>query len=365
MIVTRYLMREILKPLLSLSAALVSIFAGYSTAVFLAQATGGSLPADAVAELIGLKTVIALEVLLPIALYLAVVIALGRLHSDSEMTALGALGVSPPQVLRAVGTLALVTAALAGTLASIVRPWAYHETYLIQARARAEFDLNQIVPGNFNENGAGSRVIFAARRSDSVLRNVFMQRELNQRIQVLYAMQAHQERDPDYPAPLMHMRDVHLYDLSRDGGTDFSAAVKILRYHMNEPVVKPPGYWHASATMSQLAASRAPADVSEFQWRLALPVSALLLAILGIPVSRLRPRQGRHAKMLTAVLIYAGYYSFENMVRAWVSQGTLPPVPGVWLAPISLSVIAWFAWTRPLDAWRRRRTRHMETVAPS
>lgn len=356
MILTRYLIREVDKPLVSLSMALIAIFVGYSTSVFLAQATTGALPSNVVVELIALKTIIALEVLLPIALYLAVVIALSRLYTDSEITALSAMGVAPSHVLRAVGSLALTMSVLVGILTSYVRPWCYQQTYLLKARARANFDLNNIQAGNFDENDSGTRVIFATHTKNGELQRVFMQREYSDRTQVLYAMQARQERDPNYPAPLLRMRDVHLYDLSRDDGTDFIASVASLTYHMNEQPLTPPGFRHASASMTQLAASHAPANVSEYQWRLAMPVSAFLLAILGIPLSRMRPRQGRYAKMLTAVLVYTGYYSLENMIRVWVSQGMLPKVPGVWLAPAVLGVIVFTAWFRPFDALRRRRT---------
>lgn len=364
MIVTRYLIREIDKPLVALLLALVAIFAGYSGAVFLAQATNGALPGNVVVELIALKTIIALEVLLPIALYLAVVIALGRLYTDSEMTALQALGVGPVHVLRAVGGLALAMAVFVGVLTSYVRPWSYQQSYQIKARARAEFNLNNIEPGNFSGNDAGTRVIFATHRTDGRLQRVFMQREQADRTQVLYAMQARQEHDPDYAGPLLRMRNVHIYDLSRDGGVDFIASVAALSYHMNEPPIKPLGFWHSSASMAQLAASHDPRDISEYQWRLAMPVSALLLAILGIPLSCTRPRQGHYAKMLTAVLVYAGYYSLENMIRVWVSQGVLPSVPGVWVAPATLAVAVFTVWSRPLDTFRRWHSGNVRAVRP-
>jgi len=353
-ILTRYLIREINKPLLVLALALIAVFAGYSTAVFLTQAASGALPTDVVAELIALKVAIALEVLLPIALYLAVVIALGRLHNDSETTALHALGVSPARILRSVAALALVFAVLVAALTFYLRPWSYERSYRLKAWANAEFSLNEIQAGNFNENASGTRVIFAADRAGHELERVFMQREHGARTQVLYAMGAHQEHDPHYDAPLLQMRDVHLYDLSRDGGRDLIARVAALSYHMNEPPLEPLGFERKAAGMAQLAASHAPADIAEYQWRLATPVSAVLLAILGIPLSRAQPRQGRYAKMLLAVLVYAGYYSLDIMIKAWVGQGTLGTLPGVWLAPMALAVVALSAWCRPLATIRRR-----------
>ncbi|HDO34389.1 MAG TPA: LptF/LptG family permease, partial [Chromatiales bacterium] len=85
------------------------------------------------------------------------------------------------------------------------------------------------------------------------------------------------------------------------------------------------------------------------------PLSTVLLAILGIPLSRARPRQGRYAKMLVAVLVYAGYYSLDIMLKVWVGRGVLGTLPGVWLAPGALALVALTAWHQPLATLRRRR----------
>jgi len=55
---------------------------------------------------------------------------------------------------------------------------------------------------------------------------------------------------------------------------------------------------------------------------LSTPVSALLLALAAIPLSRSRPRQGRYAKMLLALGIYAVYFNLLDVSRSWVEQGS-------------------------------------------
>ncbi len=94
MIIDRYIMREIIKPTIAVCAILVFIFGCYMATRFLVDALSGQLPGTTVIILILLRIAIALEVLLPTTLYLSVVVALGRLYQDSEMTALFACGVS-------------------------------------------------------------------------------------------------------------------------------------------------------------------------------------------------------------------------------------------------------------------------------
>jgi len=77
-------------------------------------------------------------------------------------------------------------------------------------------------------------------------------------------------------------------------------------------------------------------DRAEFQWRMSTPISALLLALAAIPLSHSRPRQGRYAKMLLALGIYAIYFNLLDVSRSWVEQGSLGYI---WWVPGTLGVL--------------------------
>ena len=100
MIITRYLLREILWPFAIVLGVLAVLFTSFGAASFLSDAVNGLLPTDMIVQVIGLRTLIALEMLIPISLYLSVVMALGRLYVDSEITALFALGLTPARLDR-------------------------------------------------------------------------------------------------------------------------------------------------------------------------------------------------------------------------------------------------------------------------
>src|SRR6201996_2742754 len=125
MIINRYLLRAIVGPLALVLLVLAVLFTSYGAAGFLSDAVNGLLPMNMIAQVIGLRTLIALEVLIPISLYLAVVLALGRMYVDSEITALFALGVTPARVMGVVLGLSLCTAVAVAGLSLVARPWAY------------------------------------------------------------------------------------------------------------------------------------------------------------------------------------------------------------------------------------------------
>src|SRR3546814_10798273 len=54
------------------------------------------------------------------------------------------------------------------------------------------------------------------------------------------------------------------------------------------------------------------------------PISTLLLAMLAVPLSRSRPRQGRYARMLTALIVYTVYYNLLDNTRTNVQQASMP-----------------------------------------
>lgn len=86
-VIERYLMREIARQAILISGLLVVMFASYSAQRYLTEAANGTLALPVVLAVIFYKIVISLEMLLPVGLYVAAAVVLGRLHTDSEITA--------------------------------------------------------------------------------------------------------------------------------------------------------------------------------------------------------------------------------------------------------------------------------------
>ncbi len=160
MIISRYLLREISGPLAAVLSVLAVLFTSYGAAGFLSDAVNGLLPTDTLVQVIGLRTLIALEVLIPISLYLAVIMALGRLYADSEITAMFALGLTPARLMGVVVGLSLCTALAVAGLSLVVRPWAYSRSHELASRAAAVLNTNNMEAGTFYVGGDGNRTIF-------------------------------------------------------------------------------------------------------------------------------------------------------------------------------------------------------------
>ncbi len=360
MILKRYIVMEILKPAGAILFVLVVIFTSYTAVTYLSEAVAGSLPASTVGLMILYRLGMALEVLLPITFYLSVIIALGRLYKDSEMTALAACGVGIGGVLKPVAVLAIPVAALAGWASMSIRPQSYVEIYRLKAQAQVEFDISRLEPDNFLDLQNGKYVFFAETVKER--RNgagpVFIRIKEGGTRKVIQAERMVQGPEDESGAKSLRFSHGTLYEfpVSGEGG-------KVSQFDEAEyPIPNdPPGerYRYKAAPTRDLIGSTNPEDISELQWRLSTPLSTLLLAIVGVPLSKSNPRRGKYAKLGVAIIIFAFYYQLFVIARTWVEKGKVIPLIGIWWVPLLLTILAAvLLWRTGELFYRVPRSRH-------
>ena len=81
---------------------------------------------------------------------------------------------------------------------------------------------------------------------------------------------------------------------------------------------------------SELLASRTTEDLAELQWRFSTPLMALVLMLIAVPLSKLRPREGRFGRIGLAVLVYFLYYQALMAARTWIEAETIGAGFGLW-----------------------------------
>ena len=101
-----------------------------------------------------------------------------------------------------------------------------------------------------------------------------------------------------------------------------------------------------------LIGSPNPEHLAELHWRVALPIAAMLLALLAIPLAFVNPRSGASWNLFLAVLIFNLYYSLLNTFQGLTALGRISPWLGLW--PVHLVMIATLAilFSRQLFSFR-------------
>lgn len=351
-IIDRYLLREAAQSWLAVTGVLLVILVGNQLSRTLQMAAERSLPQDIVMTLIGLSTIQNLTVLMPVGLLLAIVLAFGRLHHESEMAAVEACGIGTLRLYRPIIVLAAVAVIALGWLAFVGAPEAAQAAYSIRSVAVRNAQIASLTPGKFRSFGTDA--VFYAQRVDDkgVLHEVFLERSRGNRVEVAVAERAEHTLSPDGST-----HTVTLYNGTRYDGVPGAAEFRITGFESHGipvrlPDLAAPKDRRELMSTRDLLGSKDRSDQAQLSWRASAPIMAMVLALLAVPISRLRPRQGRYARMAQAILVYFIYFTLLSAGKVWIERGTMPEALGLWwvhaLLILYALVLLWRDGTIPL-----------------
>lgn len=342
MIIERYLFREMATTLVAVTMVLFLIFISSWFARLLGQVATGDIQINVVFLLLALKSVDALMLLLPLAFFLAVLLAFGRLYKDSEMVAMLACGVSLLRVTRFVFWFGLGFAIIIGAISLYFGPLAKVERYKLQEQLGASVGLESIAAGQFRELAGGEVVFYAERLSTdgAAMENIFIKGG-HQGTENLLVAQRALLREGEHGSRYLVLENGYRYE-GVPGRGDF----RIIHYREHEIRVAEPEAVQqqeinetAALPTLMLWESDKPWHKAELQWRVAMPLSAVLLALLAVFLSRTNPRQGRYGKFFLGILVYIIYSNLLGVARTWVERGKVDPLIGIWWVHALLLVI--------------------------
>jgi len=350
LIIRRYMLKEIGVTFLGVTLLLLLIFISGTFVRILAEAAAGDYPAKVVLSLFALKSVGSMVLVLPISLFLGVMLALGRLYKDSEMVAMTACAIGPEHVLRAVAVIASVIAAAVALLALYVGPWAEEKSHQLLDEAQAKVEIEGIVPGRFNQSEGGDELIYAAAagKEPGELLDVFAQQSKEGRVTLLTAKSAYPYRDKKSGHRYLMLRDGYRYE-----GMQGSVEYRTIRFAehglllQTQAVVASKRRRNAIPSET-LWASADPGDTAELQWRIATPISALLLALLAVPLSKTNPRSGRFGRLFIGIMLFVIYNNLLSVARSALSKGEVSPWIGMWWPHLLAAVLVYLLYTQQL-----------------
>jgi len=354
--IDRYVLREVATALAAVTVVLLAILVSYQLARILGLAAEHGLPHEIVLALIGLTTLENLMVLVPISMLLAAMLALGRLYHESEMAAVRACGIGPERLYLPVYALALPVAAALAWLTFVVGPEARDGAEQLRGRGMRDAQFGQLRPGTFRTYADGKAVFYAeSSGADGRLIHVFMQHLAGDRVEVATAAWAEQRILQGGRTQI-----VVLHDGERIEGVPGQAGFRRIRFAEHGiPVVVPEAGGGRTVPerkpTSDLLGSADLVDVAELQRRVSLPVMVLVLALIAVPLSALRPREGRYARVAIGILLYFIYANLLSAAQVWIEKGRLPPAVGTWWVHGVFVVIGLVLLNRqsPIGSWGR------------
>jgi lipopolysaccharide export system permease protein len=336
-IISRYLIKEVVYTLIGVTTVLFTIFLSKVLVDLYSMAASGNLQVKAILTTLGLQSIANLVFVLPLSFYIAILLAFNRLYRDNEMVVLEACGISQWQVLRAVLGLAVVFALIVATLSLYVVPWSESQTEMISKKAKQRSTLESLSAGRFKELTKGEGVVYVQEYDSAALRmkKVFMQHRVKHKNSldesIISATSGYRTVDKETGDQFLVLENGFRYEeMGKSGQTavmQFEKHGVRVEEDVNNPKIEL--HQHSMPTLALLQRGTG-ADNAEFQWRVSTPLLIIVLTMLGIPLSRTSPRQGRYVKLALALLIYIIYNNMLNVSRAWLNHQTVSVWVGMW-----------------------------------
>lgn len=320
----------------------------------LGQAAEGTIGADLVLGIAAFSSVTALPTILTVTLFIAVLVTVSRSYRENEMIVWFSSGISLMTWLRPVLRVSLPICLLIGLLTIQVSPWAYAQIEEYRQRFEQRSDFFKIATGQFIETQHGDRVFFIEpdESQESGLGKVFARVVEGEGWTSTITADHADYRVDNEGRRFIELGPGNRYDM-RNESTEF----RLTRFDSFTMQLKGAGAGSEDAirqaVLSRLKArpmvdlinDHDPKSYGQIMWRISLPIAALNLALLAIPLGAVNPRMGRSINLIIAGLVALLYMNLLNLMRSWIGNGTVGFVEGtVGLNLLATIVCVYFFW---------------------
>ncbi len=340
----RYLTREFAQSVFAALVVLGLVSMGGLFADLLAEIARGKVPAGLLLSQLGLRAINFLPILLPLALMLGLLLALGRMYRDAEMPVLASAGVGPRRMLRPLLAVVLPVVAVVALSALWLGPWATRLSQQMIRQANRNLLISGLEAGRFTAlpNNAGVVYVGGMSADGRTFTRMFVHRIAGDRIDVTTATSGSLRLDAQ-GGRYLQLDDGFRVEGPSGDGRDY----RLMRYARNDLRLPDREDMRAKddpallPTMTLLGDPRAQA-AAQLHWRITPALLTLAFALIAVPLARSSPRQARYGRVLLAFLAYLVGMNLTVLGTQWLGEGRLPAAAGLWW--LTLPLLALGAW---------------------
>lgn len=366
MLIFRYLARDLIGSTLAVCTVLLMVIVSGRFVKYLAQAAAGKLDPSVLLAVIGYRMPGFLELVLPLAFFLGVLLTYGRLYVQSEMSVMMACGMSQKRLVAYTMVPALLVAAVVAWLSLFVAPSGIHKAESLLTAQKQRGELDSLSARRFHPLHGGRAITYTESVDDQGLMTDVFLAENNpegkkHQLVLVVAASGHQENGEGEKDSYLVLNNGY-----RIQGTPGQADYRVTQFEeygqrLKKSTARRRAKVDAMPT-SALRGSDVKAHQAAMHWRFSVPVLVLIVTLLAVPMSRTNPRRGRFAQLLPAVLLYVLYLVALNGVRGVIEDGKVEPLAmwGVHLLFLLIALLLFF-----LQSKARLFKRNHATVAHS
>jgi len=363
MIILRYLSREVLQTTFAVTSVLLVIIMSGRFVKYLAEAAAGKIDASVLFAVMFYRLPGFVELILPLGFFVSILLAYGRLYTDSEMTVLFSCGVSRKQLIQWTYIPAAIVTVIIASLSLWLTPLGLHEAEKILAQQQARNDFETMQEARFQVSRNKSLVSYTENVSDNREQlNAFFLANMN--VGKDEALMTVRSKVAEYKL----LGDTDQRYLVLKNGVRYEGQPGQANYRITEfeefgqhvdvkgEIVVTNNKVNRLPTFD-LVGSTLPDHQAALQWRLSSPLIVLIVTLLGVVFSHTNPRRGRYVMLFPAILLYLIYLVLLNSARGAIEELRLSPFIGLWSVHGTFLILTivllfdkkqWFAWPQKL-----------------
>jgi lipopolysaccharide export system permease protein len=359
MIFRRSLVRELTATAVGLFVVLMGILFTNLVLRLLARAAGGAVAPEGILALLGFNALFYLNILFSVTLFLAVLLTLSRWFRDSEMIVWFTSGQSLASCLKPILWFAAPFFVAIVVLSLFLSPWAERRRLEFERQLESRDEIALLSPGLFREFRRANLVVYldSINSFDGTIRNIFLHSVEEGKDVTTVA------RSGSLEVASNGDRFIVLKDGRRYEGTPGTTEFQVVEFERLGRRIEP-AEMRALPTSAKAIPTAAllvldgRLERAELFWRLSVPISALMLTLVAVPLAQVNPRMGRSFNLIGAGLAYLVYSNCLNIVQSFIAQGKLGFWPGLALPHLIAAAVVLLLFSHRLELfarWRRPR----------
>jgi lipopolysaccharide export system permease protein len=340
LLVKKYITKELLLHFIAIIGLLFFISISNKFIGLLAKVASGKLPFFMVCKVMVLSSPEILGLLMPLSLFIATLFVVSKLYAENEIVVLFASGLSWSFLISTTIMIAILVAVVTSVLTLWASPLLIEAREIMLNKGQSIGVINSIIPGHFQVINDGKQVFYVGDVDNNKVNNIFIATMggNNGSNLVITAKSGNIETLADQDSSFLILQNGRRYS-GVVGSRNFSI-IDFDEYgrELMPKTAEVSNLYRVKKT-KDICNSKIPGEKAEYEWRLAMPISVIILAVLAVGLAKVAPRQGRFAKFLPAILLYIIYCNCMLFMRRLVATNAINEILGIWVVHLVFFIL--------------------------
>ena len=373
MILRRYMTQQVAANTAIVLLFLMALMLGGRLIRYFGIAAEGRLDVGLLFTIIGYNIPTFLELILPLSFFIALMLVLGRMYVDQEMSVLFASGISRGRLTRLMIPLIAGLFVFQMGISLLAKPWGLSNSKQIWQTQSLGSLLDLVRPKTFISSGNYHLYVDEFDKEKRELKNLYVvqqQTDKSGKIAkndvIITATRAYQVPSKDTDSSMqLDLFQGRRYELGTNQANYNQASFEKYRITLEKPASEKITETNVETqtTAKLLANTQKPEVKAELGYRFTMPWLIIIAAMLATPLAQVRPRQGRWLRLLPSVLIFASCAISIISLRTAIAKESISEYAYIWLILGFIAFALLLNWQSRV-VHRVRYRRHSRQLSP-